>query len=67
MSQTPRVTAQLHLRITPAEKQALSEEARAHGISMSALIRLSVITAREVREREALKRQLYPQRCVDDL
>jgi hypothetical protein len=35
----PRATSWLALRILPAEKQQLREEARRHGITMSALLR----------------------------
>jgi hypothetical protein len=59
MSQ-PRATERLHVRIPHEEKQQLRDEARQHGISMSALIRINALTARERREREATMRELYP-------
>jgi len=60
MSQTPRATEQLRVRIPPEEKAELQAEARSHGISMSALVRISLMTARERREREAISRDMYP-------
>jgi plasmid stability protein len=57
---------QLHVRIPLDEKEELREEAARHGISMSALVRIDIIQARENRARQALKRQAYPQRVYDD-
>jgi predicted HicB family RNase H-like nuclease len=56
----PRASSQLHLRIPPEEKAKLRAEARRHQVSMSALVRISVMAAREVREREAMLRETYP-------
>jgi len=56
----PLATDQLHVRIPPAEKRELLAEARRHGISMSALVRISVMAARGGRERVALMREAYP-------
>ena len=53
-------SSQLHVRIPVEEKDALREEAASHQISMSALVRISIIQSRATREREAMKRQLYP-------
>jgi Mobilization protein NikA len=57
----PLATEKLHVRIPPAEKQALREEARRHGISMSGLIRISVISARQARKRAEVMQIAYPQ------
>jgi hypothetical protein len=56
----PKATEQLHVRIPEPEKQALREEARAHGISMSALVRINNMVAKAHRERAAM----YPQSDV---
>jgi hypothetical protein len=53
--------------MTPEEKTELQAEAERRSMTMSALVRMDITTAKELRERETLKRQLYPQRCVDDL
>jgi predicted HicB family RNase H-like nuclease len=55
-----KATSQLHVRIPPEEKAELAAEAQRHGISMSALVRINVLTARERREREATSREMYP-------
>jgi predicted HicB family RNase H-like nuclease len=60
VSASQKATAQLHVRIPPEEKEELQAEARRHQISMSALVRISVMAAREVREREAMLRETYP-------
>jgi hypothetical protein len=52
--------SQLHVRIPVDEKEELRAEAAREGISMSALVRIDIIQAREWREREALKAQMYP-------
>jgi hypothetical protein len=52
--------SQLNLRIPPEEKQQLREEAASYGISMSALVRINNLTARESRERVELRRKAYP-------
>jgi hypothetical protein len=57
----PRATEQLHVRIPPEEKRELLADARRHQVSMSALVRISVMATREAREREALLREIYPQ------
>jgi predicted HicB family RNase H-like nuclease len=56
----PRASEQLHVRIPPAEKQALREEARQHGVSMSALIRINNHTAQRARALQLV----YPQSDV---
>ena len=58
---TARATERLHLRVPPAEKQQLRDEARRHGISMSALVRINNMTAKGQREREQVLQSMYPQ------
>jgi hypothetical protein len=58
----PRATtAQLHVRIPPDEKAALEAEARRHRIGTSALVRISLVSAREARLRAELVRTIYPE------
>jgi hypothetical protein len=56
----PRATDQLHVRIPPAEKAELAAEARRNRISMSALVRISIMTAREHRQRARHLKSMYP-------
>jgi hypothetical protein len=56
----PKATEQLHVRIPPAEKQELREQARAAGISMSILVRINNRTAQRAR----LVQSIYPQSDV---
>jgi hypothetical protein len=55
-----KATSELHVRIPPAEKEQLREEARRYGISMSALVRINNLTAAETRERAAELEKTYP-------
>jgi SepF-like predicted cell division protein (DUF552 family) len=55
---------ELHIRIPVSEKDEVRAEARRNNISMSALVRISLIQSREAREREALKRMIYPGKPV---
>lgn len=55
-----KATAQPHVRIPPEENPELAAEALRHGISMSAVVRINLMTARERREREATNREMYP-------
>jgi len=57
----PRATSQLHVRIPPSEKQAIREQARRYGISMSAFVRIEMMAGRERRQREAELRTVFPQ------
>ena len=59
------MSTQLHVRIPIEEKEQLRAEARRHNISMSALVRINNIAAREAREREAMKRRMYPDKPSD--
>jgi predicted HicB family RNase H-like nuclease len=59
------VSTQLHVRIPAEEKEQLRAEAQQHGISMSALVRINNIAARQAREREAMKRRMYPDKPSD--
>lgn len=52
--------SQINLRIPPDEKREPQDEASRYGISMSALVRINNLQARENREREAIKRGAYP-------
>jgi post-segregation antitoxin (ccd killing protein) len=60
----PRATAQLHVRIPPAEKQELREQARRYGVSMSALVRIEMLAAQRRRRREHELQLIYPQSLV---
>ena len=42
------------------EARVRSRGTQRHGISMSALVRINALTARERREREAMSREMYP-------
>lgn len=57
----PTATDWLALRIPPAEKQQLREEARSAGVSMSVLVRINNMAAREQRKRQAELETIYPQ------
>jgi hypothetical protein len=56
VSASQKATAQLHVRIPPAEKEQLREQARRYGISISALVRIN----NETRERAAEIEKTYP-------
>lgn len=58
----PPATARLELRLPQAEKDELRAEARAHNISMAALVRINCLVAREHRAREELRQKAYPAR-----
>jgi hypothetical protein len=52
--------SQFNYRIPAHELEELKEEARRHGISVSALNRINNKVAREVRKREELRLKMYP-------
>jgi hypothetical protein len=54
--------SQFNLRWPAEELRELRAEAARHGISTAALIRVNCIQARAAREREELKRTLYPEK-----
>ena len=56
----PLASARLELRVPPAEKAAIADTAREHGISMSAYLRIVTTGDIEQRHRQQLRKAMYP-------